>query len=76
MMPLLLCSRRPTTCVSFSFMSVPCLYRPGGSYLKAGPSYSLGIAARSTETHCDGSKPYNDRHSVNFEMQSDRKLAD
>jgi hypothetical protein len=34
---------------------------------------SLGIAARSTETHCDGSKPYNDRHSANFETQSDRK---
>ena len=33
---------------------------------------SLGIAARSTETHCDGSKPYNDRHSANFETQSDR----
>ena len=24
-------------------------------------------------THCDGSKPYNDRHCASFEMQSDRK---
>ena len=34
---------------------------------------SLGSATRSTETHCDGSKPYNDRHRTDFETRSDRK---